>query len=121
MCLRQRQHVLIPSFRSLPQMSVNRPATINDTRVHCCLYFIAPTGHGCAGKLMRPSCCLCYVRPHQPYFLFSTPFSLKPLDIELMRRLHHLVNIVPVIAKADALTLEERAAFRARVSTVLRG
>ncbi len=34
-------------------------------------------------------------------------FSLKPLDIECMKALHHKVNIIPIIAKADALTTEE--------------
>ena len=30
------------------EISVNRPTYIPDGRIHCCLYFIAPTGHGCA-------------------------------------------------------------------------
>uniref|UniRef100_A0A8C6TLB2 Septin n=1 Tax=Neogobius melanostomus TaxID=47308 RepID=A0A8C6TLB2_9GOBI len=46
-----------------------------DSRIHCCLYFIAPSGHG-----------------------------LKPLDIEFMKRLHEKVNVIPMIAKADTLT-----------------
>lgn len=33
-----------------------------------------------------------------------------------MKRLHNCVNIVPVIAKADTLTIEERDAFKQRVS-----
>lgn len=33
-----------------------------------------------------------------------------------MRRLDKIVNIVPVIAKADTLTVEERLAFKQRVS-----
>ncbi|XP_064459523.1 septin-1-like [Ornithodoros turicata] len=51
---------------------------INDNRVHCCFYFISPFGHG-----------------------------LKPLDIQFMKMLHNKVNIVPVVAKADALTKKE--------------
>ncbi|XP_067013534.2 septin-2 isoform X2 [Anabrus simplex] len=51
---------------------------IQDNRVHCCLYFIPPFGHG-----------------------------LRQLDVELMRRLHRKVNIVPIIAKADTLTAQE--------------
>lgn len=43
-------------------------------------------------------------------------FSLKQLDIEFMRRLHTRVNLIPVIAKADTLTDEEIADFKARVS-----
>jgi hypothetical protein len=42
--------------------------------------------------------------------------SLKPLDIEFMRRLHTKVNLIPVIAKADTLTDDEVAEFKARVS-----
>jgi len=41
--------------------------------------------------------------------------SLKPIDIEFMKRLHHRVNLIPVIAKADLLTEEEIAGFKARV------
>ncbi|XP_061429215.1 septin-7-like isoform X2 [Lethenteron reissneri] len=54
-----------------------------DSRVHCCLYFIFPSGHG-----------------------------LKPLDIEFMKRLHDKVNIIPLIAKADSLTTEECQQFK---------
>ncbi|KZT30656.1 cell division control/GTP binding protein [Neolentinus lepideus HHB14362 ss-1] len=64
---------------------VNR-AKIVDNRVHACLYFIQPTGH-----------------------------SLKPIDIEFMRRLHNKVNLIPIIAKADTMTDEEVAEFKARV------
>lgn len=64
---------------------VNR-MNIVDNRVHACVYFIQPTGH-----------------------------ALKPLDIEVMRRLHTKVNLIPVIAKADTLTDEEIAAFKFRV------
>ncbi|XP_012987615.2 septin 4a isoform X2 [Esox lucius] len=51
---------------------------IQDNRVHCCLYFISPFGHG-----------------------------LRPLDVECMRALHEKVNIIPVLAKADSLTPTE--------------
>ncbi|GFW18930.1 septin-7 [Trichonephila clavipes] len=61
---------------------VNR-TTIPDGRVHCCLYFIAPSGHG-----------------------------LKPLDVEFMKRLHDRVNIIPIIAKADTMTPEECHFFK---------
>lgn len=40
---------------------------------------------------------------------------LRPLDLEFMRRLSKIVNVVPVIAKADTLTLEEREEFKQRV------
>ncbi|KAM0787955.1 hypothetical protein ACM66B_006159 [Microbotryomycetes sp. NB124-2] len=64
---------------------VNRAKTV-DNRIHACLYFIEPTGH-----------------------------SLKPLDIEFMRRLHTKVNLVPVIAKSDTMTDDEVAQFKARI------
>uniref|UniRef100_A0A673G6J0 Septin n=1 Tax=Sinocyclocheilus rhinocerous TaxID=307959 RepID=A0A673G6J0_9TELE len=57
-----------------------------DNRVHCCLYFIAPSGHG-----------------------------LKPLDIEFMKRLHDKVNVIPLIAKADTLTPEECQLFKKQI------
>lgn len=59
---------------------------ISDNRVHCCFYFISPTGHG-----------------------------LKPLDIEFMKSLHNRVNIVPVIAKADTLTKAEINRLKKRI------
>jgi GTP-binding protein EngB required for normal cell division len=64
---------------------VNR-VNIVDNRIHACVYFIQPTGH-----------------------------ALKPLDIEVMRRLHTKVNLIPVIAKSDTLTDEEIINFKARV------
>ncbi|EPY86782.1 hypothetical protein CB1_000299019 [Camelus ferus] len=45
--------------------------------------------------------------------------SLRPLDIEFMKRLSKVVNIVPVIAKADTLTLEERVYFKQRITADL--
>merc|ERR1739844_876356 len=51
---------------------------IVDNRVHCCLYFINPQGHG-----------------------------LKPMDVQFMKVLHTKVNIVPIIAKTDCLTRTE--------------
>lgn len=50
------------------------------------------------------------------YAFYSDYFlSLRPLDVEFMRRLSKVVNIVPVIAKADTLTLEERDFFKKKV------
>lgn len=59
---------------------------MNDNRIHACLYFIAPTGH-----------------------------TLKPVDIEFMRRLHTRVNLIPIIAKADTMTEEEVLLFKQRI------
>lgn len=41
--------------------------------------------------------------------------SLRPLDIEFLQRLCRTVNVVPVIARADSLTVEERENFRRTV------
>ncbi|ETS64185.1 hypothetical protein PaG_01423 [Moesziomyces aphidis] len=59
---------------------------LQDNRVHACIYFVQPTGH-----------------------------SLRPIDIEFMRRLHQKVNLIPVIAKSDTLTDEEIVAFKQRI------
>ena len=80
---------------------------ISDNRVHCLFYFISPFTRG-------------YVSLTIPAHLLSCgyPFcvsSLKPLDIECMKALHQKVNIVPIIAKADALTQEELAQMKQHV------
>ncbi|CAE6470030.1 unnamed protein product [Rhizoctonia solani] len=61
-----------------------------DMRVHACLYFIRPTGH-----------------------------TLKPLDIEIMKRLGTRVNLIPVVAKADTLTQNDLAVFKQRIREVV--
>lgn len=61
-----------------------------DLRVHACLYFIRPTGH-----------------------------SLKPLDIEIMKRLSTRVNLIPVIAKSDTLAPGELETFKTRIRDVI--
>ncbi|KAL8849571.1 MAG: hypothetical protein Q9221_005445 [Calogaya cf. arnoldii] len=61
-----------------------------DLRVHACLYFIRPTGH-----------------------------TLKPLDIEVMKRLSSRVNLIPVIAKADTLSPADLARFKHRIRGVI--
>nr|KAF6490925.1 hypothetical protein HJG59_016291 [Molossus molossus] len=68
------------------EILITRQRHIPDTRVHCCVYFVPPTGH-----------------------------CLRPLDIEFLQRLCRTVNVVPVIARADSLTIEERENFRQRI------
>ncbi|XP_061080379.1 nascent polypeptide-associated complex subunit alpha, muscle-specific form isoform X1 [Conger conger] len=68
------------------ELNINRKRRIPDTRVHCCVYFLPATGHW-----------------------------LRPLDVEFMKRLGLIVSIVPVIAKADTLTIEERLEFKQRI------
>lgn len=41
--------------------------------------------------------------------------SLKPIDIVVLKKLSDVVNVVPVIAKSDSLTLEERMQFKERI------
>jgi len=41
---------------------------------------------------------------------------LKPLDVEVMKQLHHKVNIIPLIAKADTMTADECRDFKKTVS-----
>ena len=45
--------------------------------------------------------------------------SLKPLDIEIMKRLGTCVNLIPVIAKADTLTQNDLYTFKQPVRTYL--
>ncbi|KAM5181677.1 septin-5-like [Mantella aurantiaca] len=59
---------------------------LQDTRVHCCLYFLSPLGHG-----------------------------LRPLDIEFLRALQDRVNIVPILGKADTLTPKELILKKQRI------
>lgn len=68
------------------ELTAQRERHLDDTRVHCVLFFIAPTGHG-----------------------------LKPLDIIVLKKLTENANVIPVIAKSDSMTLDERAAFKARL------
>ncbi|EDW74752.1 uncharacterized protein Dwil_GK15728 [Drosophila willistoni] len=61
-------------------------ATNHDSRVHVCLYFICPTGHG-----------------------------LKSMDLECMKQLDTKVNIIPIIAKADTISKSELDGFKERI------
>ena len=72
-------------------MTPNREKRIPDTRIHVVLYFISPSGN-----------------------------SLSPLDVAALKKISETVNIIPVIGKSDALTLEERLAFKKRVKEELK-
>jgi septin family protein len=54
-----------------------------DLRVHCCLYFIEPTGKG-----------------------------LCPLDVLVMKKLCDRVNLVPIIAKGDSCSMQDITVFK---------
>uniref|UniRef100_A0AAX7T2H8 Septin n=1 Tax=Astatotilapia calliptera TaxID=8154 RepID=A0AAX7T2H8_ASTCA len=62
----------------------------HDTRIHICLYFIAPNGH-----------------------------SLKSLDLVTMKKLDSKVNIIPVIAKADTVSRNELEKLKIKVMSEL--
>ncbi|ODV84964.1 hypothetical protein CANARDRAFT_169116 [[Candida] arabinofermentans NRRL YB-2248] len=65
---------------------VRRNPRFEDTRVHVCLYFITPTGHG-----------------------------LRELDVETMKSLSKYVNIIPVIGRADSFTKVELINFKRNI------
>lgn len=48
-------------------------------------------------------------------------YRLKPLDVEFMKALHNRVNIVPVIAKADTLTIAEVKRLKKRILDEIHG
>jgi len=62
----------------------------SDSRVHVCLYFIAPTGHG-----------------------------LKAIDIMTMKELDNMVPIIPLIAKSDTVSKSDLKKFKMRIRTEL--
>ncbi|XP_051017356.1 septin-14 [Acomys russatus] len=61
-------------------------ADYQDSRIHACLYFIAPTGH-----------------------------SLKSLDLLTMKNIDKRVNIIPLIAKADSLSKSDLQKFKSNI------
>jgi len=65
------------------ELTATRDKFIADSRVHCVLYFIPPNIK-----------------------------KLSQLDIQALKKLSEVANVVPVIAKSDSLTLEERSDFK---------
>jgi len=47
--------------------------------------------------------------------LYVFIYSLKPIDVLVMKKLHHKVNIVPLLAKSDILTPKEVKRLKAKV------
>lgn len=62
----------------------------HDSRIHVCLYFICPTGHG-----------------------------LKSIDLVCMKKIDTKVNIVPIIAKADTISKTELQKFKTKIMSEL--
>ncbi|KAG0307807.1 Septin-6 [Dissophora globulifera] len=88
-----REHNLTPIIQYIDQqyeeyMAAERHPGIRkaipDTRIHAVLYFITPTGHG-----------------------------LKEHDVKALKTLSVKANVIPLIAKADTMTAEEKKAFKA--------
>lgn len=68
------------------ETKVRRNPRFEDTRVHVCLYFIEPTGHG-----------------------------LREIDVESMIRFSKYVNVMPVISRADSFTKYELNNFKRNI------
>ncbi|XP_044747945.1 septin-2 [Coccinella septempunctata] len=66
-------------------------SSYHDSRIHACLYFICPTGHG-----------------------------LKSIDLVCMKKLDQKVNIIPIIAKADTISKTELQKFKSKIITELK-
>ncbi|ODN02473.1 Septin-2 [Orchesella cincta] len=62
----------------------------HDSRIHACLYFICPTGHG-----------------------------LKSIDLVCMKKLDSKINIIPIIAKADTVSKSELQKFKEKIMAEL--
>jgi len=72
-----------------------------------------PSQNGPALALQRDGLvhvCLYFIAAHR----------LKGVDLEFMRRLEPHINLVPIIAKSDTMTLAERDAFRRLILSELR-
>ncbi|VEU21955.1 DEKNAAC102913 [Brettanomyces naardenensis] len=69
------------------ETKVRRNPRFEDTRIHVCLYFIAPSGHG-----------------------------LRELDVDGMKKLSKYVNVVPVIGRADSFTRTELINFKRNIN-----
>lgn len=67
------------------ELTAQRERNIKDTRVHVVVYFLNPS---------------------------NAKTGLSTLDVVTLKKLSDVVNVVPVIGKADMLTLDERLHFR---------
>ena len=71
------------------EQDLQRHGPVVDSRVHACLYFLAP-------------------------------HRMKEADIEFMKRLSGIVNLIPVIAKADTMTIDETSEYKQLIRNQLR-
>lgn len=72
------------------ESKIRRNPSYEDPRIHCMLYFIPST---CKG--------------------------LKENDIQFLKRVHHLVNVIPVISKADGLIEAEKTKLKCLINEQL--
>ncbi|KAF1745162.1 LOW QUALITY PROTEIN: hypothetical protein MXB_521 [Myxobolus squamalis] len=79
-CIRERNEEYLNWEASTPRVPMR------DTRVHCVIYFVSPTGH-----------------------------RLKQIDIQMLMKLHDKANVIPVIARADSLASEDLLMFKKRI------
>ncbi|KAI0001776.1 GTP binding protein [Russula vinacea] len=82
---------------------IKRNPRFRDNRVHALLYFIPPL----VMRKKRQKCKGC--------MMLILWYSLREMDIELMRRLSPRVNVIPVVGKADSLTPSELRGFKKRI------
>ncbi|NXS58741.1 SEP11 protein, partial [Brachypteracias leptosomus] len=71
----------------------------HDTRIHACLYFIAPTGHSLKSLDL---------------VTMKKLDSKNPLDVSVLQ-----VNIIPIIAKADTIAKNELHKFKSKIMSEL--
>ena len=74
------------------EFGLNRLSS-NDNRIHCCVYFIEPSHNGYINIII----------------------SLKSIDIKLMKSIHEMVNLFPILAKSDAYTKDELKIMKTKV------
>lgn len=87
-------------------------------RCHVRVICNAPSGEFCVVVvgLFLLNKVLCTVVVTCEWLIKIYGFRLRPIDIEAMKRLVKVVNVIPVIAKADSLTIDERERFKKVVS-----
>lgn len=90
------------SLQKSPVSSVIHASGITESTLSCTLSHL----------LVMRACRIVFY----PFPTHSIHFSLREMDIELMRRLSPRVNVIPVIGKADSLTPSELKGFKKRVS-----
>jgi hypothetical protein len=85
-----------------------------------CYQTLATCSSACSSALCCAPSSLLWLLGSDVYFLTVVSIhvcihSLRDLDIAVMRELCHRVNLVPVIAKADSMTVADREENQAKV------